>query len=757
MALTAPINAGTGRVTLAPTTSGTAIELGPEPSGMPNTLELSNTALSYINSDSTLTIGDATNGGPIHIGAPLNGTFPSLGLLSAGTITQAPGATLGGGLSLRLQGSSITLLENNPTGRIAAKTTGGDFLYHSVNGISVESVDGLNGISVPALSNILLYSDMSIGQSSGIGGGGLIAIGSGRISLLDPANNVDRFAAMLSVGSDPGGLAYYNQGNLEIGTVSTAYMTSYGVSTDNLPIHLETGPHAGLTISQPVVAGNTGTVDLTADALTLNSTVVANDVSIRPHSDGRPITIGSTNCHEVDTSGGCLAVTQLWRVIAPTIGIGRDGSDVISGTADSALSGQIYVEGITNGISSATDRNVLTTRIGLLSGAGVSQGGATGIDVQDLGAVAGGSGSVELTNAANKVTNLAGKTQGGDFAFANSGDINVTTLSDANAGSLPSSDQSPSQSDLLLASGPVVSGASQVSTGSADYSVAGINAGSGNITLKTPGAISGGGVVGNSLSAIAGNGIDLVTQVASLSAINTDNSGTSAIHIVNTGVLTLNDVKQAGSAGGAINVSNYGALTLAFQHSVSSGSGAITLQAHSPLTVNGTVASGSGDIELDAVSSTAGNDTLTINGNVSTSGSVMLQAGTALALNGLVSGSSVTRNVNGVVSTGTGSCSTGSTSASCSTIAVNTSTVVSVTNTAINTSITQGAGTDAGVTGMTTAAATDDGTADSTSGSDSGKTDGQKEEKKGEKKDTGASEQDKGAKKDEPPRKMYCN
>jgi filamentous hemagglutinin family protein len=474
MALAGSLNAGSGSVALTANSAGRAIDLGTDTAGQ---LGLTVAELSTITAD-RVAIGD-TNSGAIRITAPQTTNFNSLSLISGGTITQNPGALLSGGHSLRLQGSAVTLLEANPTGVIAGSTTSGDFEYRSINGIAISNVDGANGISVPGSANIKLMSDMQINQSAPLTGGGLGLRAQYGVDLTNPGNSFGKVVADLYYGGGGvGDLRLFNSGDLTVGgsLVVNGSMVS-GITTNGLSVTLMAGPYRTLTISEPIATGSglSSQVDLRADKLVLNSTVTTNDASIRPYSTGRAITVGSDVCHELDPGdGACLSLTRLSNIVAPSIGIGKDNfiSDGGSGgpfaSPGAFVAGPIYVEGITLGVGAATDRSSVTTRIGLLSGAGVSQGTGLGINVQDLGAIAGGPGTVDLTNPNNKVSNLAGVTAGGNFSFTNSTALNITTLSGSGVGDDPG------------------------------YSVQGVNAGSGSIRIISRGALSVNSFVGSS-------------------------------------------------------------------------------------------------------------------------------------------------------------------------------------------------------------------------------------------------------------------
>lgn len=270
-------------------------------------------------------------------------------------------------------------------------------------------------------------------------------------------------------------------------------------------------------------------VDLRADKLTVDGTITASNASIRPYTPGRAITVGSADCH----ASPCLAISNLHRIEASVIGIGDN---------DETPAGPIYVAGITNsGKSAASDRSSLTTRIGLLSGSDVTQGGA--IDVEDLGVIAGG--AVRLDNPGNAVTNLAGTAGAGGFAFVNKKTMTAATL----------------HGDDYAVNGITSDGGnislSTVGTGDLNLNAA-INAGTGDVDIKAAGSITSLAMVsGNRLNAEATNGILLMSEVNALGAVNNDKTGNSEIILMNHGDLTLHGVRQKGGAGD-ITIYSYG-------------------------------------------------------------------------------------------------------------------------------------------------------------------------------------------------------
>ncbi|WP_334168764.1 MBG domain-containing protein [Methylobacter sp.] len=437
------INAGSGSVTLLPGNIGTIIELGQgatDASGVINAriLGLTEAELRTITTSNLLTVGGSSLTGNMGVmgqldltsGSGLTGTL----LLNAGnaniTISESLSApatlaltTNGGTISqhenktisataLKAMGGIVTLDQAaNPVGVIAGSATSGNFKYRSSNLVSVSTVDGQNGLSVND-GNILLQSDHASGinQSSPISTTGALALKAiGPVNLPNSGNNISQLAADLNPGSSGSGSFFvYSASNMNVGG---PFFGISGIRTNNQDIEINTGTGSTLTISNPIAAG-TANVDLRADTLALTSTVTASDVGLTPYTSGRAITLGSATCQ----SSPCLTLTDLYRISASAIGIGTDNA--------ARAPGAIYVAGITSGNSSVTDFNASSTRIGLLSGAGITQGGT--INVRDLGIKAAGTVNLPL---ANTVTNLAAKTNGQNFTFNNGQDFSIAQLS----------------------------------------------------------------------------------------------------------------------------------------------------------------------------------------------------------------------------------------------------------------------------------------------------------------------------------------
>jgi len=597
-----------------------------------NTLELSTDELNRITA-ARLKIGN-TSGASIDIKGPMNSgaggalqnVNTSLTLHSGNTISQQTGAIIDGASSLQVRGYGVSLPEANTIGVISGSGDLGGFTYRSINHLNITTVDGYSGINVNAAAKLTTDSTSGISQAAGnaITATSLGLQSKGPVNLMNTSNNFATLGADLNVsGLGVGGIDLFNSGNLSIGTASSIV----GITTNNKPIQLSTGSGSSITVSDNVNAG-TGKVGLVADLLTLGGPggVTAGDFGIRPYTAGRAITVGSGTC----TVAPCLSVTNLFKVSAASIAIG-------SGDAGNA-SGPISVVGITDTNTSAiTDiKNLTTTRVGLLSGGDISQ--TNSITVQDLGLVAGN--SIAL-NSSNTITNLAAKSNA-SLSLVNTQGINVTTLSGGSGSSAYSLGGINTFGNLYLTanSGNIALGAN-VNTGTATATLAAAN---GAITQAAGYLLSGGALDATANGGI-GHSTGLKTSVPILLANNT--GANTDINIKNTGALNIRNVQQstAGSTGSVL-IDNIGAINLESADAVRTKAGNISLVAHSPLTVNGTVASANGgNITLEAGASGSTADKLTVGstGSVTTSGNILLKAGDAILISGNVSGGTVTQ------------------------------------------------------------------------------------------------------------------
>jgi filamentous hemagglutinin family protein len=600
--------------------SANAIDIGTVATDISTTLELSTAELNTIYAP-ILRIGDS-NSGAIDIKSALSLAHISntLNLTSGGAITQQAGATIAPLPGLTLTGTSVTLTEANGAGVISGKATGpgGQFNYTAANPLNITTVDGVSGITtnngsvsltttfgdihIPAQINAgtgtvnlkttsgsvygtgtspdIIAGNVYVSAYNNIWGAGGLHIDAPLISQLSATTG---FIDVLSFssGTTLGTVSAYNDIQIR---ASSPLTVSGGITSTIGDIYLSA---TELNINSLINAGS-AEVELEADTLTWDRTghgqVIGNLVDIQTYTDGRPITVGGS-C--IGGPGTCLSVTELWRVISPTIGIGSD------------LTGDIFVSGITNGVSTLTDRNAATTRIGLISNGGVTQS-TTAIDVQDLGVEANGE---VILNAANKISNFAATTWGYNLTFNNAQGFNIIQMS---GGATPSN-----YYDL-------------------EYNIVGIDTCSsyncGDLTLSSTGAIMGTSapITAGNFTLKSGGDVYLADLALSYGALDI-----SAVGNIYSRSMDVAQMTRLNSANGWIDVQNIGGFMLGSTAitpgtTVVNAAGNITITAMSPLTVNGAVASSGGSVGLTA----SNGDTLTINAPISAPNGISLTGGT---------------------------------------------------------------------------------------------------------------------------------
>ncbi len=618
----------TNRVTLAPYTSGVLVKVGALAGDSSGVLRLTSTELNGVHAP-VLRIGSST-AGAMAIESALDsgsgGAFEHVGsalhLTSFGAISQSASATIGGIGTVALTAGSVTLDQANATGHIAGSTSG-SFAYRSANQVSVETVDGVSGITAGAGQAIRLKSDgAGIGQVAGaplvVSAGTLVLEAAGPAELNLIANSFGTLGGALNQGGSgtKGPSEIYAGSNVSVNSVTAidGSTTINGLSTNNQDLELSTGfvTHQ-LSVDKPINVGTAGAV-LETDNLALNDTVTGSTVILQPHTTARPITVGSATCHAGGV-GGCLAITRLDRVIAPNIGIGRR-------YADAEAPGDLYVAGITTaGTAVATDINPATTLIGLGSGGTITQGGP--VLVTTLGLSAGG--IVTLNDPGNLISTLAAETNGSAISYSNGAGFTV--------GALPA--------NALIESGGGTVGGVRTLGGNVTLTVNGgatselaiverIDAGGGAVALASSGAVYGAtglnDIVGATLSVTASGSS---TRGAGIGAID----GSGGLHTTVPRIASL----TASAAGAGIQVSSLSDLVL----------GQPTAAAGNVVATDGTL-----------VLRTATGHALTINGDLAATGNIDLTAGAAASSNPLdqiifaqnvtSSGGNITINAHGV-------------------------------------------------------------------------------------------------------------
>lgn len=751
--------AGMGGVSLLPGDPYASVQLGNGALDSSAALGLDANELRTIATNDLMIGGNAiTLLGPLDLMLP--GTLRLIA--GKGPVTQMDGAAISGVKAVWAQGSSVSLMAANITGVVGGVADAGNFQFHSVNQVFLGGLDPrTGGGGIKAVNgDVTLVSDSVMGISQG--GGALIMAKGLELKSAGPVylpewNAVSSVAADLNQSNSAarGTLFLNNSNDLAVDTVGALS----GINSRNFDVELSVAAGHGIALNQAIAAGS-GALQLTADALRMSGGVTAKMVDLRPATKGLPITVGGA-CVGAPP---CLALSDLARIAAPTIGIGS--------TDPYRSAGNITVAGIaTPGSGSAVaERNPLTTRIGLLTRGSVTQTGA--IDVQDLGIESLGDVALPL---ANRVQNLAANVQGG-FTFNDALSLGIGRLTGGRTDSagIPVVTTTGTEPTTPIPPGSKLPGDS-------GYDLNGITAG-GIIRLSSAGAIvqSGGAKIsGDTLMLAAAGGIGsgdapLLTQVAHLSAENSATALGAPINIKNngdqSGELTLHHVAQTGSGnGGAISVNNSGKLILAADGDVSSGAGSISLVAHSPLLINGSILSTSGDILLEAGASGSPDDVLSFSSGArvtSGSGNIALKAGagisvdpaaTLLSASGTISKSAALNTQPSAdpvpIPPSPNICTIAPTSALCLALAPPSQSspvkpLTQATNAALNLIAANPLFKTPGTTEQTASA----GPVVASAKPDDKKTD----EKKSDKKDSVVSK-DSGAKKDEPVKKTYCN
>ena len=357
-----------------------------------------------------------------------------------------------------------------------------------------------------------------------------------------------------------------------------------------------------------------------------------------------------------------------WSANAITPGGGTGGITSLGNIALNSAGG-IAINGIVN----AGGNNLKLAGAGIVSQ--MAPITAAGLELLGTGAtynlthagnaittLAGNTGTVNFTNSTGMgigTVNTAGLATSGDFTLNSGGAITQTAplqvggaatfdagsandITLMNAGNSFSSVGITSGKDVSLRNaGALALNASTVSnnlsaTAGGDITLNGlVDAGTGDVTLSSGGAIINGmgsstSISAGSLFADAVNGIGsgdpLMTGVNNVTALNTTANN---IEMDNTGILTVIGMRNLGT--GNVILQNIGAITT-HTSTVTSSGGTVSITAHSPLTIGSGGVSASGNISLEA-SPSGGSDDLTINGNIASSnGNIILSAGSSIVL-----------------------------------------------------------------------------------------------------------------------------
>lgn len=520
----------------------------------------------------------------------LTNTVAAAGMVSLtanGAISQNAGALINS-TSLRATGMSVVLNEANYVGVISGGATGvganDRFEYTSVNQVTLDTVDGVSGVSAAVggsnpLGIRLVSSGQGINQNSGAtvqaSGRGLELSAVNDIMLADPGNT---FGSVVASSTSASVVALASASNLTI-----PYLGA-GVATINA------GPVGGVQIAAPslnlageiVGAGNY----LMTDNLTVAGTakVTASDptagTTIAPVTANRPITVG-TAC-----VGGipCLLLTDVSE--ARFIG----GNGLAIGESDPMklnLAGDIT---ITSPVSRPT------SGLALLTGGSISQTAS----ISSLGVVAVAGGAVNLGHASNAFGGVAVDSAGGGVSIVSSNPLTVGLFSAP--GFVTVNGIASNNNPISIAS----------SGGALDLQ-APVDAGTSTVTLSSAGPLtaSAGVIIGSQLNATATGGISLYGMVPQVSLSNSGSGNISYWNQVASGA-TLQVSATSSAAGGMVNIGEaMGNLTLL---GASTNNGDLEVFVPSGnVTINGNLAAGSGWLYVEGLNVT--HQAGTISGN----------------------------------------------------------------------------------------------------------------------------------------------
>ncbi|RJF99222.1 filamentous hemagglutinin N-terminal domain-containing protein [Noviherbaspirillum saxi] len=510
MAINAAVNAsnGAGRVELVPVTGDTAIDVASsDVADGTAKLELSIAELNKV-SAGTLLIGDMASGSLTiknammgGAGGALQNVSTALSLKSGGVITQDGGATIEGGSSVQATGAAVTLMESNGTGVIAGVANSGDFKYTSYNGINVNTIDGVTGITTPSANLIQLkstHATAGIGQAAlaKITGGELNLETPGPVTLNETGNSVTKVVAALNpLGNGTGGLSMSNgrAAGWEIGAITTKNKAVTISST------------AGTATVSGAINAGTGAVTLSAPSLEIASStnITGGEVSLTANSTDGTGTV-------TQGSGGSVTGSTNLKVVADKMDF---GGTMIGGSVGNG--GQVNLH--TNTSGRALEIAGATANPGALS---LTQANLNAINPAASGVTA---GSINFTASGGAIQfkgNYA--SPGGMYTNMFGGSIGQDALT-------------------------VISG----------YLHAVVT---GNIDLTQTNAISKLGSSFNSSGTTSS--VKVKTSVASLQLMGAISAGSGGIDISNIGGSILAANAQVSSTGGVVKLSASGDMTI---------------------------------------------------------------------------------------------------------------------------------------------------------------------------------------------------
>lgn len=279
----------------------------------------------------------------------------------------------------------------NTVRAIAGSTTANDFVYKDANGLTVDTVASVNGITAGA-GRVSLDAGAVLDQTATgvITTPGLRAVAATGVALAGANNNVQTLAGHATSN----GFAFKNAGGFTVGTVEangTALLHSEGIAAQSL-VDLQANSS---NIAQTTEGGITG-------------------ASLRAVAPGG-VWLATAADNNVETLAGAASAGHFaFRDALGGLVVGTAGASQgvnASGTVDLNV-----VAGTTQ--QTAAGQGTLTQTQAITGQALLAQ-------ARD---------SVTLSNAANHVTKLAGQSSTGNFTYVDAGSVAVATVGAAQGG-----------------------------------------------------------------------------------------------------------------------------------------------------------------------------------------------------------------------------------------------------------------------------------------------------------------------------------
>jgi filamentous hemagglutinin family protein len=561
------VNAGAGRVVIAPFTPNREIKLASSVGGIEAVaLNLSTSEINLITAG-VLQIGTLTGTGGIEIGGAITaapGPLPVISLLNAGSITQTGALSVG---KLRAAGSSVTLTNaGNQIDEISGRSTTGAFAVISSKSapLTVGTVDGYAGINSGSNATTLNNLNGAIAQTQAIVASSFTGSGVGGINLNLAANQIGAFTATNSGAGDIvlrnginttlTSLTNTGTGRIDVDNIGTVTLASSGITSSGTA----TGTAAGTAAVR--IKGSQGIVASGA------SPHISNSAGGSVYLDGGAGSVGTNPAGSVGISAASVTAVAAGGASQVNLSLANGGTlenIFAAGSVNvTATTGSLAVKTVSSSsvsLSAAagaiTDANGAANNISGTSLTASSQNGIT------LGTNVSGAQTLSTTGAAGDITiTAANAIDTGNFSVStNAGSAQTVSLA-SNAGITVGSAFGNSQDKLkLITTGGniAVNGAltaseltlntAGTSTQSAAITATGLELlGTGSHTLNN---------AGNAVTTLAGNTGNVDYSQAGALAVGTVNTAgltTSGKVLVRAtgaaGDITLNNTVTSGSA-----------------------------------------------------------------------------------------------------------------------------------------------------------------------------------------------------------------